>query len=98
MCFFKRLRIILIDEPASRVDMLRDSIRAHVAIALDEEKRDPAGREQRLMQAVDHLLVGAGAAHCRLPEHEIRRIFASDIELNSQGLQIWLARRAKQRG
>jgi glyoxylase-like metal-dependent hydrolase (beta-lactamase superfamily II) len=86
-----------IEEPASRVDMLRDSIRAHVAIALDEEKRGPEGREQRLMQAVDRLLVGAGTAHCRLPENEVRQIFASDIELNAQGLNVWLARRAKRR-
>ncbi len=84
-----------IDQPASRVDMLRDSIRAHVAIALEEEKRPPEGREGRLMQAVERLLVAAGTAHSKLPEDEVRQIFASDIELNAQGLQVWLARRAK---
>ncbi len=86
-----------IDEPARRVDMLRESIQAHVAIALEEEKHPPEGREGRLMQAVERLLVGAGTAHCELPEGEVRQIFASDIELNAQGLQVWLARRAKRR-
>jgi glyoxylase-like metal-dependent hydrolase (beta-lactamase superfamily II) len=84
-----------IDEPASRVEMLRESIRAHVAIALEEEKRPPEGRAGRLMQAVERLLVGAGTAHSKLPEDEVQQIFASDIELNAQGLQVWLARRAK---
>lgn len=84
-----------IDKPAKRVDMLRESIQAHVAIALEEEKRPPEGREGRLMQAVERLLVGAGTAHSALPEDEVRQIFASDIELNAQGLQVWLARRAK---
>jgi len=86
-----------IEDPGARVDMLRDSIREHVAIALEEEKRGPEGREERLMQSVDGLLVRAGTAHSGLPEDQVRQIFASDIALNAQGLQVWLARRAKQR-
>ena len=67
--------------------MLRDSIRAHVAIALEEEKRDPDGREARLKAAVDRLLVDAGCAHSELSADQVRQIFESDIELNAQGLQ-----------
>ncbi len=86
-----------IDHPERVVDMLRASIRAHVRLALDEEQREPAGREARLQQAVDRLLVDAGCAHSDLAPEEVRQIFESDIELNAQGLNIWLIRRAKKR-
>ncbi|MGB5452655.1 MAG: MBL fold metallo-hydrolase [Sedimenticolaceae bacterium] len=84
-----------IDRPAEKVDMLRESIRAHVAIALEEENRDPDGREARLKAAVDRLLVDAGCAHSELSADQVRHIFESDIELNAQGLNVWLIRRAK---
>jgi glyoxylase-like metal-dependent hydrolase (beta-lactamase superfamily II) len=86
-----------IDRPEERVDMLRDSIRAHVDIALEEEKRDPDGREARLKAAVDRLLVDAGCAHSDLSAAQVRQIFESDIELNAQGLNVWLIRRAKKK-
>ena len=86
-----------IDRPAERVDMLRQSIRAHVDIALAEENRDPEGREARLKTAVDRLLVDAGRAHSELSAERVRHIFESDIELNAQGLHVWLIRRAKKR-
>ncbi len=86
-----------IDHPDRHVDMLRSSIQAHVDIALEEEDRDPEGREVRLKQAVDHLLVDTGCAHSGLPPDQVRHIFESDIELNAQGLNIWLIRRAKKR-
>jgi hypothetical protein len=78
--------------------MLRGSIRAHAEIALAEEPRDPEGREERLREAVDRLLVDAGTAHSGLAPDAVRRIFELDIELNAQGLAVWLARRAKRRG
>ncbi len=86
-----------VEEPARYADMLRDSIRAHVEIAVAEEARGDDGRENRLREAVDRLLVGAGVAHSGLPADKVRQIFAPDIELNAQGLAVWLARRAKQR-
>jgi hypothetical protein len=86
-----------IEHPEQRVDMLRSSIQAHVDIALEEEKRDPEGREARLKQAVDGLLVDAGCAHSDLAPDQVRDIFESDIDLNAQGLNIWLIRRAKKR-
>ena len=86
-----------IEHPEQRVDMLRSSIQAHVDIALEEEKRDPEGREARLKQAVDRLLVDAGCAYSDLAPDKVRDIFESDIDLNAQGLNIWLIRRAKKR-
>jgi glyoxylase-like metal-dependent hydrolase (beta-lactamase superfamily II) len=86
-----------IDRPLECVDMLRGSIQAHVDIALAEEERNEEGRDDRLRDAVEGLLIGAARGHSDLPESEIREILASDIELNAQGLAIWLARRAKRR-
>ena len=65
--------------------------------ALAEEQRDEEGREQRLRAAVDRLLVDAGRRHSTLSEDAVRKIFESDIDLNAQGLGIWLKRRAKKR-
>jgi glyoxylase-like metal-dependent hydrolase (beta-lactamase superfamily II) len=86
-----------IDQPERHVGMLRESIQAHVAIALAEENREPEGREARLHAAVDRLLVAEGCRHSGLAEDQVRQIFANDIELNAQGLNVWLARRAKRR-
>jgi glyoxylase-like metal-dependent hydrolase (beta-lactamase superfamily II) len=87
-----------IDEPQRHVDMLRSSIRAHVDIALAEEPRGLDGRAERLHAAVRDLLVGAGVAHVGLDPEAVEAIFANDIELNAQGLGVWLARRAKHSG
>jgi glyoxylase-like metal-dependent hydrolase (beta-lactamase superfamily II) len=86
-----------VEQPLGLVDMLRESIHAHVAIALAEEQRDSAGREARLQAAVEQLLVDAGRAHCGLSAAAVREVFAADIVLNAQGLAVWLARRAKAR-
>ena len=70
-----------------------------IALSLTEvyRERDSQGRVQRLYAAVEHLLVEAGQRHSGLPSDRVREIFASDIELNAQGLGIWLMRRAKRR-
>lgn len=86
-----------IDAPLSRVDGLRESIRAHVDVALAEEARDPQGRDQRLHDAVEHLLVDTATRHCGLDADTAAEILESDIELNAQGLGVWLVRRAKKR-
>ncbi len=86
-----------IDKPGERVAQLRASIEAHVKIALDEEALPLEGRSERLHGAVYNVLVSAGCAHSNLSEEEVRSIFASDIDLNAQGLAVWLVRRAKKR-
>lgn len=85
-----------IDRPRDRVGMLRESIEAHREIALAEEGHDLEGRDTRLRQAVDALLVEGGSSYSGLAADKVREIFVNDIELNAQGLGIWLARRAKQ--
>lgn len=86
-----------IKNPLDYLDMLASSVQAHVDIALAEEPNENKGRGERLKQAVEALLVGAATAHCDISADEARKIFASDIDLNSQGLYIWLVRRAKKR-
>lgn len=87
----------LIEDPQQYVDMLRASIQAHTDIALAEENNDNEGREGRLKEAVSSLLLGAANNHCGMSEADAEDIFAHDIELNAQGLNIWLVRRAKKR-
>jgi glyoxylase-like metal-dependent hydrolase (beta-lactamase superfamily II) len=87
-----------IDQPQQYVESLRHSIRAHADIALQEEQRESEGRAARLHDAVERLLVDTACAHSGLPADRVREIYAADIELNAQGLNVWLVRRAKRRG
>jgi glyoxylase-like metal-dependent hydrolase (beta-lactamase superfamily II) len=83
--------------PEAWAPMLRDSIEAHREIALAEENNTQAGRHERLLKALDTLLVGNAIKHCHMPEQQARDLLAVDKELNAQGLGIWLKRRSKQR-
>jgi len=85
------------DQPEGLVPMLRDSIQAHADIALAEEPNDSEGRGERLRLAVEELLVGGAVKHCRMTEDQARQLLAGDVELNAQGLEVWLKRRAKRR-
>lgn len=85
------------DAPAALAPMLRESIQAHVDIALAEEPDQTPGREQRLEQAVARLLVEGAMAHTGIGRGQAQAIYAGDITLNAQGLEVWLARRAKRR-
>jgi glyoxylase-like metal-dependent hydrolase (beta-lactamase superfamily II) len=86
-----------IDEPAALVDGLLESIRDLAALALAEEGRLPDGRLERLKERVGRHLVEQVRAHgCAMEEQKIRDLLAVDTELNAQGLEVWLARRARQ--
>ena len=85
------------EDPAALAPMLRESIEAHARIALEEENNPPEGREARLRAAVEELLVEGAVAHTGLPRERVHELLAGDIELNAQGLAVWLARRARRR-
>lgn len=85
------------DNPQSMLDMLQASIEAHRQIALDEESQPLEGRHQRLLEAVDALLTEGAQKHCGMAADQARELLAGDIELNAQGLGVWLMRRAKKR-
>jgi glyoxylase-like metal-dependent hydrolase (beta-lactamase superfamily II) len=85
-----------VDDPAALVDGLRESIRRHAELALAEEGRLPDGRLERLKQGVAGLLIERVRGHgCTMDEARIRELLAVDMELNAQGLEVWLVRRAR---
>ena len=76
------------DVPRLAADMHR-LIDAHVAIAERHEAAE--GRKERIEQDI-WALVGEEATRAgwTVPEAEWRRILALDVELNAQGLDVWL--------
>jgi glyoxylase-like metal-dependent hydrolase (beta-lactamase superfamily II) len=83
-----------LDQPAAQVDALRQSIRDQAALALEVAAAGPEGRPERLRTAVSqHLVTGAQANGCTLGEADIRAVLAVDLDLNAQGLAVWLVRR-----
>lgn len=85
-----------VDDPASLVATLRQSIRDMAAIALAEQGHDDPERGNRLKQAVRaHLTASARGHGVDLDDGEIADLLAVDTELNAQGLEVWLKRREK---
>ena len=85
-------------DPARHAETLRDSIRAMAELALAEENEDETGRLERLHHSVrEHLAQGAVEHGCSLPRERIEQLLQVDSELNAQGLEVWLKRRARSR-
>jgi len=89
-----------IDQPAALVETLRRSIRDHAAMALaaadPDRPQDPESRLDRLRTAVAaHLISGVRAHGCALDEARIREVLAVDLDLNAQGLEVWLVRQER---
>jgi len=74
---------------------LRASILQMAAIAT-EEQSPREGRKQRIAARVmDELLAQLRARNCDLPQTRCRRLLAGDVELNAQGLEVWLVRQER---
>ncbi|WP_456373683.1 MBL fold metallo-hydrolase [Thiolapillus sp.] len=88
-----------LENPARWQPVLRESIQDHVNIALEEEREyDRQGRQQRLAVALMNQALSRLRRHNPdLDEEMARQLLQDDIRLNSQGLEVWLARRAKKR-
>ncbi|QIK37767.1 MBL fold metallo-hydrolase [Caldichromatium japonicum] len=85
-----------INRPAEWVDDLCESIAALAQLALREASQPEARREARLKEAVrNHLLAAIRSHGLALAEDEALELLRVDIELNAQGLEVWLKRRAK---
>ena len=85
-----------VDHPALLVDGVRESIRAMAAIALAEQDHADAERPGRLKEAVSQHLVASAREHGVDMEHgRILELLALDTELNAQGWEVWLQRRAR---
>ncbi|WP_089729810.1 MBL fold metallo-hydrolase [Candidatus Thiosymbion oneisti] len=86
-----------LDDPQALEEELRRSIRDFTELALAEEGNEQAGRSERLRAGVAEQLLGRTRRQgCALDESRIRAVLEVDIALNAQGLEVWLARRAKQ--
>jgi glyoxylase-like metal-dependent hydrolase (beta-lactamase superfamily II) len=87
-----------VQHPEDLVDDLRTSIRALADIALAEEGNADPDREARIKSAVlAYLVAGARAHGVALSDEAIAELLSLDTELNAQGLEVWLKRRAKAR-
>jgi glyoxylase-like metal-dependent hydrolase (beta-lactamase superfamily II) len=85
-----------VQDPARLVNDVRASIQALAEIALTEEGRADPDRESRLQRAVSaYLTAGARAHGVALSDDAIAELLSLDIDLNAQGLEVWLKRRAK---
>lgn len=71
-------------------ETLHRLVDAHVAIA-QREARPGADRHARIRANLAHLLVNeAEKFGCRLGPAEVLKLWEKDIELNAQGLDVWL--------
>ncbi|NBC12644.1 MAG: MBL fold metallo-hydrolase [Gammaproteobacteria bacterium] len=88
-----------IDEPARHVERLRRSINDMAAIALAQADQPQAERKDRIKDAITaHLLADARAHGCTLSDARMTELLAVDLELNAQGLDVWLKRQEKRGG
>lgn len=72
---------------------LVEQVRALVEIARAQDKAPDgkASRYARLAAALEaYFLARARNAGCRPPPEEVKRLLALDIDLNTQGLEVWL--------
>ena len=85
-----------VDAPERLVDRLRQSIRDLAALALAEEDGDVSNRQQRIKTAITTHLLGDARQHgCQLSDADMTALLAVDLELNAQGLEVWLRRRSR---
>jgi hydroxyacylglutathione hydrolase len=77
-------------DPQARVDDLHRLIDAHAALALALRDAGPE-RERRLYEGVrDLLLEEAHRYGTQLSDDEVMAVYGTDVELNAQGLGVWL--------
>ena len=77
------------------VGQLRDSIGEFVEIALAEEASGEARRARIAERMRNRLLEGLRTRGCELAQSECESLLAADIDLNAQGLDVWLSSREK---
>ncbi|MGE5490103.1 MAG: MBL fold metallo-hydrolase [Actinomycetota bacterium] len=70
-------------------DLLR-RLDIHVEIALQEKDTGPSRHERIKGRLTDYLLEEVQAHGCTLPKEAVLELWATDLELNAQGLGVWL--------
>nr|CAA6829440.1 MAG: Beta-lactamase related protein [uncultured Thiotrichaceae bacterium] len=77
-------------------DDLRNSVRDMKNIALSEEAQPDEGRKGRIEQKIVKAFFQQAKDHgCQLNDEEMHRLLDMDMDLNAQGLEVWLQRRAR---
>lgn len=85
------------DLPQKFADLHR-LIDLHLSIAL-REKNTGEERHARIRAGLAHLLLDEAARFgCHLPPVEVLEVYQTDLELNAQGLGVWLDTQASGRG
>ena len=85
-----------VDQPQRLVDELLTQIDAMTALALTLRDADPRGPQMR--QGLAELYGERAAAFgCALRGAALQQLLAQDIELNAQGLEVWLDRSQRRR-
>jgi glyoxylase-like metal-dependent hydrolase (beta-lactamase superfamily II) len=83
-----------VHEPARLVQMLRDSLDRFSTIALAADAAPGQARTEQIRTALLHWLLTSLDRHgCKQTPSEIERLIAMDLELNAQGLEVWLQKR-----
>lgn len=83
-----------VGDVAAKAARLHQLVDAHVRIAKAEEDAG-AERAARIRAGLTSLLIDEVRQFgCRLPTDEILDIFATDLDLNAQGLDVWLDSRS----
>ena len=83
----------------TEVDKLADDLHRHID-ALVDMTNQAAGQGDARKQAIEaamttYLLKEVRAHGCTLPVAEVKAIFATDLDLNAQGLAYWKAQEEK---
>lgn len=87
--------------PVTEIQRLGDDLHATIdaMVALAHKHAEDANRHAALAESITRLYVErARARGCTQTPHAIRELLAIDIELNAQGLEVWLDTVAHQRG
>lgn len=87
--------------PVADVRRLADDLHATIdaMVALARVHAGDSNRHVALVESMAQLYVGHAHAHgCKLTPVEIRELLGIDIELNAQGLEVWLDQAARGRG
>lgn len=101
MCSFKPTGIYLTHySRVTEIDKLAADLHRHIDALVDITNKAPGQGDER-KQAIEaamtaYLLKEVRAHGCTLPDDEIKAIFATDLDLNAQGLAYWKAQEEKQ--
>lgn len=86
--------------PVGDVQRLADDLHRTIdaMVELAQQHAHAPDRHAALVAAFADLYLRLAADHgCTLPPTEVRRILAVDIEINTQGIEVWLDRHARER-